>query len=64
MAVYSKKDSEKSIHIPQNWGEVKKISKSEITASGEIFVKDISVEKNQFILRLVRRKPVLIRVKE
>lgn len=61
LAVYSKNSKERIIKLPPSWGELKQVTLSEISASGENSVKEIRVKNNQFSILLESGKPYLIR---
>ncbi len=58
LAVYSKNKVRKLIQIPKDWGDVKKVSVSIITANGVVIQKNIEVKNNQ--LNIDARTPYLI----
>uniref|UniRef100_UPI003216E118 endo-alpha-N-acetylgalactosaminidase family protein n=1 Tax=uncultured Draconibacterium sp. TaxID=1573823 RepID=UPI003216E118 len=61
LAVYSTKTEERKIQVPASWGDVDKITISEVTVSGEKKVQDISIKNGIFNLSLIKGKAWLVR---
>lgn len=61
LAVYNKRQIEKTISVPRKWGVVKNVSIYGITADGEHFIQKCKVREGRFVMHLEKQTPYLIK---
>lgn len=61
IATYSTKDEDRVVRLPESWGEVKRLSISQITDDGENYVKIIRVKNGEVMLELKKGIPYLLK---
>ncbi len=61
IATYSTKDEDRVVRLPESWGEVKRLSISQITDDGENFVKIIRVKNGEVKLELKKGIPYFLK---
>ena len=62
LAFYSKESKIRVIQIPEDWGKLRDISVFYITTNSEVFLKKVTVNHNQFKLKLETGIPYIVSV--